>query len=246
MAKLSHEIWRINDIDIPVRIYRERRNNNRISIAKDGVNIRISIWSISLGSPNYKRWAYDWLLVQFENNPVLLERFKTRIYENGDLIQTHFHRYELIIQKSVRKTSSARLKGDRLFIKLNIELSPPEQSKTIKALVARSIAKREQPRVAERIQEINQTYFNNLPISDVRIKNNSSNWGSCSVKGNINISVRTLFAPAQVQDYIFIHELAHRIEMNHSHRYWAIVEKVMPEYKRAEAWLKDHGKECEV
>ena len=73
------------------------------------------------------------------------------------------------------------------------------------------------------------------------MKYNHSNWGSCSSKGNINLSTRLLFAPDDVIDYVIIHELAHRIEMNHSPRFWKLVSDAMPDYKEKEKWLKVHG-----
>ncbi|MFT6808267.1 MAG: putative metal-dependent hydrolase [Saprospiraceae bacterium] len=245
MAKISKEIWSINNVQIPVRIYRERRRNNRISIAKDAVNLRIPNWGASILQGGYKRWAYDWLVEQFIKDPSLKERFTPKVYKNGDEFRTHFEVYKIFVTRSKRATSTSKLELNTIFLNLNQDISILEESKTTKTLIARMIAQKEHPRVLSRIQDINEKYFGKLTITGVRIKNNSSNWGSCSVKGNLNVSTKTLFAPAFVQDYIFVHELAHRIEMNHSANYWKIVEKVMPDYKQAEKWIKIHGKECD-
>ena len=245
MAKISKEIWSINNVQIPVRIYRERRRNNRISIAKDAVNLRIPNWGATILHGNYKRWAYEWLIEQLAKDPSLLERFTPKIFSNGDQVKTYFEIYSIYVKRSQRATSSGKIEHNAIFIDLNQEISPREESKTVRTLISRMIGRNEKPRVASRINEINEKYFGNLDITGVRIKNNSSNWGSCSANGNINISTRTLFAPSFVQDYIFVHELAHRLEMNHSAKYWKIVGDVMPDYKRAEKWIKAHGKECD-
>ncbi|MGB1217422.1 MAG: YgjP-like metallopeptidase domain-containing protein [Saprospiraceae bacterium] len=54
-----------------------------------------------------------------------------------------------------------------------------------------------------------------------------------------------LFAPSNVIDYVIIHELAHRKEMNHSARFWKWVSTAMPDYEKQEKWLKENGKNCD-
>jgi predicted metal-dependent hydrolase len=61
----------------------------------------------------------------------------------------------------------------------------------------------------------------------------------------VNLSTRLLFAPRFVQDYVILHELAHLIEMNHSDRFWALVERYMPNYPEAEKWLKVNRAKCD-
>ena len=76
------------------------------------------------------------------------------------------------------------------------------------------------------------------------MKYNHSNWGSCSEKGNINISTRALFTPNDVLDYLYVHELAHLVEQNHSNSFWTLVQKAMPDYKEKQKWLKENGGKC--
>lgn len=75
----------------------------------------------------------------------------------------------------------------------------------------------------------------------VAIRFQKSRWGSCSSKGNINLNAVLMFCPAEVRDYVVIHELAHRREMNHSPRFWAIVEKYCPTYRACRKYLRDNG-----
>ncbi|MFI5361895.1 MAG: YgjP-like metallopeptidase domain-containing protein [Elusimicrobiota bacterium] len=72
----------------------------------------------------------------------------------------------------------------------------------------------------------------------VRVKDQRSLWGSCSRAGNLNFSWRLTLAPPEVRDYVVIHELAHRLEMNHSRRFWAHVEKVCPDHRVHRRWLR--------
>jgi len=75
----------------------------------------------------------------------------------------------------------------------------------------------------------------------MRLSNAKKRWGSCSIKGYINLNWRLMMAPLSVIDYVVVHELAHLKEMNHSSRFWQIVENVLPDYKQERRWLRKYG-----
>lgn len=75
----------------------------------------------------------------------------------------------------------------------------------------------------------------------ITIRNQKTRWGSCSSKGNLNFNCLLMLAPPEVLDYVIVHELCHRKEMNHSPRFWSEVAKVIPDYKKHEKWLKTEG-----
>ena len=66
-------------------------------------------------------------------------------------------------------------------------------------------------------------------------------WGSCSAKGNLNFNCLLMLCPEEVRDYVIIHELCHRKEMNHSAAFWAEVERYCPDYRIHRNWLKTYG-----
>jgi predicted metal-dependent hydrolase len=72
----------------------------------------------------------------------------------------------------------------------------------------------------------------------VTIRQQASRWGSCSGKGNLNFNLRMMALPSSLREYIVIHELAHRIEPNHSPLFWELVERFSPEYKIKKEDLK--------
>ena len=75
----------------------------------------------------------------------------------------------------------------------------------------------------------------------ITIRDQKTRWGSCSARGNLNFNWRLILAPLEVLDYVVVHELAHRREMNHSDRFWKQVESVLPDYTWRKAWLKKNG-----
>ena len=66
-----------------------------------------------------------------------------------------------------------------------------------------------------------------------------SRWGSCSSKGDVKFNIRLAMMPPAVLDYVVIHELAHRIHMDHSAAFWTVVEGACPDYKFLKKRLSD-------
>ena len=77
----------------------------------------------------------------------------------------------------------------------------------------------------------------------ITIRCQKTRWGSCNSKGNLNFNCLLMLAPPEVLDYVVVHELCHRKEMNHSKTFWKEVEKVLPDYRKAVRWLKENGGE---
>lgn len=90
--------------------------------------------------------------------------------------------------------------------------------------------------VNDRLKYFNQFY--NLNYKRIAIRNQKSRWGSCSSQKNLNFNYRLGLLPAEMADYIIVHELCHLQEMNHSKRFWALVAKAVPDYKKQEKLLK--------
>lgn len=90
-------------------------------------------------------------------------------------------------------------------------------------------------RVAYYAEKIGVTY------GRITIRNQKTRWGSCSSKGNLNFNCLLMLTPSEVIDSIVVHELCHRIEMNHSDRFYAEVLKAYPDYYKWNKWLKENA-----
>lgn len=78
------------------------------------------------------------------------------------------------------------------------------------------------------------------------IREQKTRWGSCSSRGTLSFNWRLMLAPPAVLDYVVVHELAHLQQMNHSKKFWDIVERVMPDYRSRRKWLKENGTKLQM
>ena len=77
----------------------------------------------------------------------------------------------------------------------------------------------------------------------LRIGDQRTLWGSSSPKGTLSFNWRLVLAPLEVADYVVVHELCHLRVLDHSRRFWALVESRRPRYREPRAWLREHGGE---
>lgn len=232
-----------NHQPIAVKIYREARTNTRFSIAKNAAIIRMPSGVAKREQIRLYKEFEKWTKQQFDTNEALRARFFGRLYQNGDELEIFGRRYQLDIQKVNRKTHAAKINKGIIHIELSAIDETPFIQNVIKTLLSRTIAHDCLPELEQRVDAWNDAHFQET-INHVRLKNNQSNWGSCSSNRNLNFSTRLLFAPFDVIDYVIVHELAHLKELNHSPRFWSIVSAIMPNYKDKEKWLKENGSLC--
>ena len=92
---------------------------------------------------------------------------------------------------------------------------------------------------AARVEHYSQKY--GFSYQKVKLSSAKKRWGSCSAKGNLNLTWRLVMMPLEIIDYVIVHELAHLRELNHSKAFWAEVERILPDYKTRRKWLKENG-----
>ncbi len=97
---------------------------------------------------------------------------------------------------------------------------------------------------AKEIIPVRVAYFARLvgvSYGRITIRCQRTRWGSCSSKGSLNFNCLLMCTPPEVLDYVVVHELCHRREMNHSKRFWAEVARILPDYQTRQKWLKENG-----
>ncbi len=158
----------------------------------------------------------------------------------------------------VRVRAPYRMKDDEImdfireksgWIERHLAKMQEQQEKTAQKPLMPPLSMREIHELADQAVEILpdrvQYYAEQIGVDygRITIRNQKTRWGSCSGKGNLNFNCLLMLAPAEIQDYVVVHELCHRREMNHSPKFWAEVAKVMPDYQERRKWLKENGTE---
>ncbi|HZI33892.1 MAG TPA: SprT family zinc-dependent metalloprotease [Candidatus Binatia bacterium] len=120
--------------------------------------------------------------------------------------------------------------------RLQVDNNTADLRPVIQKLLHRLAAEELPPRVLE------LAFQHDISVSRVSVRNQKTRWGSCSRTGTISLNWRLIQAPTFVRDYIILHELAHRRQMNHSQKFWQEVARLCPDYAVAERWVKANAK----
>ncbi|MFC1909978.1 M48 family metallopeptidase [Chloroflexota bacterium] len=141
----------------------------------------------------------------------------------------------------VRKTIShrkgvIRLSDDSLTVNLSM-FSEDGVNALLEGLYRRQAAKLMQEKTAQWGKQMD------VKPSGITIRGQKTRWGSCSRKGRLNFNWKLMMAPEPVIDYLVIHELAHLKEMNHSKKFWDVVNKHCPEWREQRKWLRQHDRQ---
>jgi predicted metal-dependent hydrolase len=244
MAKKGMTSIDIDGVTIPVTVTLERRNGFRFAFIKTGLSLRVPASTTQTEFDGYMDKLRLWVREVQLKHPDTIQQFAPRHYKTGDVIEVSGRRYELQVHSELRQTSSARLQKGIIYLTLNVQYDQITREKAVKTLLSRVVAQDFQAEINRRVLDWNDRSFRR-PIHSINLKYNHSNWGSCSSKNNVNLSTKLLLTPVEIQDYVILHELAHLIEMNHSPRFWALVEQHMPDYKKRRKWLKDNQAKCD-
>jgi predicted metal-dependent hydrolase len=121
---------------------------------------------------------------------------------------------------------------------LNVGVAEPGEAAVREALT-RWYRRQARVEIAERLDWA--TLRAGTTYSKLQIRDPSSRWASCSSSGAMSFSWRLLLAPEPVLDYVVEHEVAHLDVMDHSRRFWKLVEKRCPDYREHEQWLRSYG-----
>jgi predicted metal-dependent hydrolase len=160
---------------------------------------------------------------------------RNKEYVNGESFLYLGRNYSLqIVLDANTKSNFAKLYRGKLLV-----TTQAKDEAKIKAYIEAWYRTKALKRITERVNYY-QTYFDIKPKS-IKVKEQQKRWGSCNSKGDLMFNWRSVMAPANVLDYIVVHEMCHLVYFNHSADFWNLLSGILPDYKKRKELLKNYG-----
>lgn len=160
------------------------------------------------------------------------------VFDESTVYSTKYHK--LWLKSSDRKNISVRLSNKKINVTYPISLNSnsKEVQSAIRLGIDRALKAEAKEFLPDRVKMLASQF--DFKYNKIAIKNIKSRWGSCSRKNNINLSVHLMRLPYHLIDYVILHELAHTVHLNHSNRFWELLDKVTGGAKILDKELKKY------
>ncbi len=215
---------------VPVKFVRHRRAKHYILRVRDDGSVRLTVpW---FGSKRealaFANTRLDWIEKQL--NGAMEHAPGAREWDHGTEIL--FHGAAVALEVDQLDTRSRIRFADHSFSVRGPDFNVKEATQQFLWNLAK-------PELSQRTLEL--AALHRLEVRRVSVRNQRARWGSCSANKTISLNWRLIQTPFAVRDYVIIHELMHLRQLNHSKRFWALVESACPGYREAEKWLKENA-----
>ncbi len=239
--QLSEEIYFKQEL-IQIK-RRSRRRTMTIQIAPHKGIIVLTSLSVSKSKiEDFLKERWSWVLKSKEEVHKLEQNNPTKQFLDGEKFFYLGDEKTLRYKLTTLKRSFVAIEDTELGVYLPASLWKKGEAEFNALTTALLIRKYYQSRAQEllplRLEQLAQ--WTGLRPSQVKIRNAKTRWGSCSSNGRLMLNWRLIVAPPHVIDYVIIHELCHLKWHNHGKNFWSLVEFYLPEYQKAERWLKSH------
>jgi predicted metal-dependent hydrolase len=214
-------------ISFEVRRSTRARNARIVVHPWNGVEVVLPARSPSSDAERMVRAHHAWLLARIAERPATPPPLVdgVEIPWRGDRVVLRVH----------RGRGAARLAEGELMIAASDPADPAAVGRSLER-AARDEAKRLLAlEVAETAAELG------VQPTALTVRDPRTRWGSCTRPGRLSFSWRLVLAPPAVLRYVAVHEVCHMVEPNHQRPFWALVERLMPDYREHRLWLRRHG-----
>lgn len=215
---------------IPIQYVRHRRAKHYILRMRDDGSVRLTVpwYGSKKEALKFANTRLDWIAEQL-NKPAE-EGSHPREWSDGTPI---LFRGEMTPLSIAATHSAIRVCfADQAF-------SARGRNVDARAAVQKYLWELARPELTRRCHELAVSH--RLEVRRVTVRNQRARWGSCSANKTISLNWRLIMTPEFVRDYVIVHELMHLKQLNHSKKYWSLVEAACPDYRKAEQWLKKNA-----
>jgi predicted metal-dependent hydrolase len=208
---------------VEFRFQRRRRRSIGIRVNEQGLSVAAPLRAPWREIEGFLREKTAWILEKLDERAALGSPV-TIFGESGELLPLHGRSVALAVAKGNR---SVLLAGEELCI----TLPAPHNRGAVRELLLRWLKSRALETLAPRVAHYAARV--SLPAPPLTLSNARTQWGVCMASGRIRLSWRLVHLDAELADYVVAHEVAHLVELNHSERFWALVEWLYPHWREA-------------
>lgn len=208
-----------------------RSRSVRLKVTSDGQVIvtsppRTPLRIIEAFVTQHRSWI-EAALAKSEQHPAPIQTEKALLFGEW---------YEIVVNRQLDAEVGVSLQGKQLVVvPANLAASQATITNTIERFLKTTAEKYIVPRTHQWATVMD------ISFAAISLREQKTRWGSCSSRGNLQFNWRLVHYKPEVIDYVIIHELAHRRQMNHSRAFWDVVRQFDPEYQLHRGWLKRHG-----
>jgi len=221
-------------------LIKSKRKTIGIKIDQNGeVKVTVPLYLGKKQIEEVIRGKADWIISKVNKVREMGADIVPRNFVSGEKLLYLGKEYTLkVVDRDLTKPEVC-MQDDTISVYISVRLSEESRKQTVKETLIKWYKQHFSEVVNGRIEKYSLK-LNATPCK-VAIKDQKTRWGSCSVRGNINLNWRLVMAPVDIIDYVVVHELCHLKIMNHSKDFWSLVEFVLPCYKEKRKWLKVNG-----
>lgn len=234
LLPLPPEAYRLTDAcgrEVLFTITRSRRQSWTVYVHSNGsVEVRVPMWMSDAEACRHAQEQSAWVFRQ-------LDRLSRRPHPPAPLRFTDGEKIRYLgsfLTLRLRPGLPIRADIDEPTAELRLTLPPPvENPARVKRLLLNWYSERASAlfpeRVAQCLERARAEHF--PPLTKLSVRHAKSRWGSCSIEGHVMLNAMLIQAPLECTDFVVMHELCHLREMNHSRRFYAILTRLMPNWK---------------
>jgi len=208
---------------VQFRFQRRRRRSIGIKVSEHGLSVAAPLRASWREIEGFLHEKADWILEKLDAREAAGAP-RTIYGETGESLPLHGREVVLVV-------SQARRAVALVDEELRVRLPEPERRGAVRALLIAWLKARALETLAPRVAHYAARV--SLPAPPLKLSNARTQWGVCMASGRIRLSWRLVHLDPELADYVVAHEVAHLVELNHSERFWALVEWLYPHWREA-------------